>query len=72
MKRKSRLSKASSIVLSFFISGAALFGTTACDANVQTALVTGLNQATITAAGALINAAFLSITPTPDQEAAEL
>ena len=43
--------------------GTILLTTTACDTNVQTALVTGMNQASVTAASALINAAFLTITP---------
>ena len=43
--------------------GTMLMTTTACDTDVQTALVTGMNQAAVTAAGALINAAFLTITP---------
>ncbi|MBI4581935.1 MAG: hypothetical protein HY718_19715 [Planctomycetes bacterium] len=38
----------------------------ACDTDVQTTLVTGLNDAAISAASALINAAFETITPDED------
>jgi hypothetical protein len=40
--------------LAMFICGIALCGTTACDADVQTPLVTGLNSAAATAVSAII------------------
>ena len=43
--------------------GVILFGATACDPNVQAKLVSGMNAAANSAAGALIDAAFLSVTP---------
>lgn len=49
-----------------FACGTMLLTTTACDTDVQTALVTGMNEAAVTAAGALIDAAFLTVTPDED------
>jgi hypothetical protein len=43
-------------------SGMVLFGGTGCDIDVQTALVSGMNDAAVTAATALIDAAFQTVT----------
>lgn len=50
-------------VLMLVVTAGLLAGATGCDTDVQTALVTGMNDAANAAASSLINAAFLSITP---------
>jgi hypothetical protein len=54
MKRKTLAMTGFSGFLAMFICGIALFGTTACDADVQAALVTGLSSAASGAVSAII------------------
>ncbi len=44
-------------------SGLSLGGVGECDPAVNSTLVAGMNEAALSAAGAIINAAFLTITP---------